>query len=149
MDVTKMLETRVSSELCTCYMTSSGGQEWCHRCRRQSVTVSDASSMKALMPKSQYDQSLLLLLWSCYTLTLPVLRQLWSWINPQTWWTFWSFVTTLWNTSWHKWSFIKLWKLLLSFCGKDKSQSQEYWPSSWVTEEVTLKATLSESFVSL
>ena len=27
----------------------------------------------------------------------------WSWINPQTWWTFWSFVTTFQDTSWHIW----------------------------------------------
>ena len=47
MGVIKMLDTRVSSEHCTCYMTSSGGLEWPHRCRMQSATVSIASSMKA------------------------------------------------------------------------------------------------------
>ena len=57
------------------------------------------------------------------------------------WWTFWSFVTTLQHTSWCTWLPIKLQKLLLSFCGKDISQSSEHWPSSWVTEVPTLKAT--------
>ena len=33
--------------------------------------------------KPQCDPSLLLHHWSCYRLTLPVLRQLCSWINPQ------------------------------------------------------------------
>ena len=42
----------------------------------------------------------------------------------------------------------KLQKLLLSFCDKAISQSSEHWLSSWVTEEPTLKATLSGSFVS-
>ena len=94
--------------------------------------------MKALVPKPQCDPSLLLLLWSCYTLTFPVLRQLWSWINPQMWWMFWSFVTTLQNMSWHMWPPIKLPKQLLSFCGKDISWTSEHWPCSWVTEEPTL-----------
>ena len=40
-------------------------------------------------------------------------------------------------------------KTLLSFCGKDTSQSLEHWPSSWVTEGPTLKATSSGSFMSL
>ena len=44
---------------------------------------------------------------------------------------------------------IRLQKLLLSFCGKATSQSLEHWPSTWVTEGPTLKATPSESFVSL
>ena len=44
---------------------------------------------------------------------------------------------------------IKLWKLLLSFCGKVISWSSEHWPSYWVTEEQTLKVTSSGSFVSL
>ena len=78
-----MLDTRVSYECCTCYMTGSSGQEWPYRCRRQSVTVSDASRMKALVPKPQCDPSLLLLLRICYMLTSPALRQKWSWINPQ------------------------------------------------------------------
>ena len=81
---------RVSNELCTCYVTGSGGQEWPHKCRRWSATVSNVSNMKVLIPKPQCNPSLLLLLWSCYTLTLPVLRQLWSWINPQMCRTFWS-----------------------------------------------------------
>ena len=130
-------------------MTHSGGQEWPHRCRRWSVNVSNASSMKPVMPKPQCDLYLLLHLWSCCTLTLPVLRQLWSWINPQMWWQFWSFETTLQNTSWHMWPPIKLQRLFLRFCGKDISQSLEHWPSSWVTEEPTLKATSSESFAHL
>ena len=45
-----MLDTRVSDRCCTCYMTSSGGQVWQHRCRWQPATVSNVSSMKALMP---------------------------------------------------------------------------------------------------
>ena len=143
-----MLDTRVSSKLYTCYTTGSGGLEWSYRCRRWSATVSDASSMKALVPKPKCDPSLLLLIWICYSLTLPVLRQLWSWIRPQTWWTFWSFVTTLQNMSWHTWP-IKLQRPLLSFCGKDTSLSSEHWPGSWVTEVPTLKATSSDSFVSL
>ena len=43
----------------------------------------------------------------------------------------------------------KLWKLLLSFCGKDISWSSEHWPSSRLTKEPPLKATSSESFASL
>ena len=35
---------------------------------------------------------------------LAALRQWWSWIKPQTWWNFWSFVTILQNTPWHMWS---------------------------------------------
>ena len=69
--------------------------------------------------------------------------------QPQTWWTFWSFASTWWNTSWHMWPPVKLQKPLLSFCGKDISQFLEHQPSSWVTEEPTSKATSSESFVSL
>ena len=149
MDVNEMLHTRVKSEQCTYYMTGSGGQEWLHRCRRWSATVGNVSSMKALKPKPQCDQSLLLHLWSCYTLTLPALRQLWSWINPQMGWTFCCFVTTLQNMSWHTWPSIKLQRLLPSFCGKDMYWSSEHWPSSWLTEELTLKATSSDSFGSL
>ena len=59
------------------------------------------------------------------------------------------FVTTLQNTSWCMWPPIKLQRPLLSFCGRDISLSLEHWPSSWVTEEPTLKAKSSESFVSL
>ena len=88
MDVTKMMDTRVSSGCCACCMTSSGGQEWPNRCRGQSATASDASSMNAVMPKPQCNPSLLLHLWSCYMLTLPALRQWWSWTNPQMWWAF-------------------------------------------------------------
>ena len=43
---------------------------------------------------------------------------------------------------------IKLPKLLLSFCGKDMSQSLKHEPSSRVTEGPILKATSSESLVS-
>ena len=42
----------------------------------------------------------------------------------------------------------KLWRLLLSFYGKDTSQSLEHLPSSWVTEEQISKATSSKSCVS-
>ena len=38
--------------------------------------------MKALVPKPQCDHSLLLHLWSCYTLTLPAFRQPWNWDQP-------------------------------------------------------------------
>ena len=100
---------------CACYMTSSDGQVWPCRCRRQSAAVSNASSMTKVIRKPQCDQSLLSHLWSCYMLTLPALWPWWSWINPQMWWTFWSFVTTLWNMSWHMWPLIKLQKLLLIF----------------------------------
>ena len=61
----------------------------------------------------------------------------------------WSFVTILWNTSRHMWPPMKLWKLLLSFCGKVMSWSSEHQPSSWVTNGPTLKTTSSESFVCL
>ena len=100
-------------------------------------------------PKPQCDPSLLLHLWSCYTLILPALRQWWSWINPKTWWTFWS----LWPIYETHYGIcdpqINLQKLLLSFCSKDISWSLEHQPSSWVTEEPTLKAMSSESFASL
>ena len=110
------------------YMTSCGGQVWLHRCRRWSAAASNASSMKAVMTRPQCNPSLLLHHWSCYMLTLPALRPQWSWINPQTWWTFWSFATTLQNTLWCMWLPIKLWKLLLIFCGKDTSWSSEHQP---------------------
>ena len=143
-----MLDARVSSKLCTCYMTSSGGPEWLHRWRKWSANVSYASSMKSLIPKSKCNPSFLLLLWGCYTLTLPVLRQLWSWINCQTWWMF-GLLWPLYETH-HgvcdPWSNCKN---TLSFYGKDMSWSLEHWPTSWVTKEPTLKATSSESSVSL
>ena len=41
------------------------------------------------------------------------------------WWVFWSSVITLWNMSWHMWPPTKLQRLLLSFYGKDTSQSSE------------------------
>ena len=59
------------------------------------------------------------------------------------------FCNHLWSTSWHMWPLIKLQRLLLSFCGKATSRSLEHWPNSWVTEGPTLKATSSESFVSI
>ena len=126
MDVTEMLETRVSSKLCTYYMTSSGGLEWPCRCRRPLAAANDASNMKALMPKHQCSPSLSLLPWSCYTWTSQALRWLWSWANHQTWWMFWSFATTLQNMSWLTWPLIRLQRLLLSFCGKDTSWSLEH-----------------------
>ena len=110
-----MLDTRVSSRHCACYMTSSCDQEWPLRCRRQLAAASDASNMKSIMPKPQCNPSLLMHLYSCYILTLQVLRQWWSWINPKMWWTLWSFATTLWNMLWHTWPLTKLQKLLLSF----------------------------------
>ena len=98
-----MLDTGVSSGCCVCYMVNSGGKAWPCRCRRHSAPASDASGMKAIMPRSQCDWSLSLHLWSCYMFTLPALRPLWSWINPQMWLTFWSFVATLQNTLWYMW----------------------------------------------
>ena len=144
-----MLDTKANSGHCACCMTSSGGQEWSLRCIRGLAVVSDASNMKAFMPKPQHDPSLSQLLWSCCMLTLPAVRQWWSWIKPQMWWMFWSFATTSWSTLWCTWPLIRLWKLFLCFCGKVTSRSSEPWPSSWVTEEPTLKAMLSKSFVSL
>ena len=144
-----MLGTRVSNRCCACYITSSGGQVWWCRCRKWSAAVIDAFSMEAVIPKPQCDWSLLPHLWSCYMLTLPALRPQWSWMDPQMWWAFWSFVTTLWNTSWHMWTPIKLWKLLLSFCGKDTSQFLEHPPGFWANKGPTLKATSSEISVSL
>ena len=113
-----MLDTKTNSSHCACCMASSDGQEWLLRCRRQVAAVSNASNIKAFMTKLQCDTSFSLPLWSCCMLTLPALRPQWSWIDPQMWWTFWSFANILQNTSWHMWPPIKLWKLLLSFCGK-------------------------------
>ena len=79
MDVTQLLDTRVSSKLCTWYMTSSDCPECLCRCKRWSATVSDASSMKALLPKPQCNPSLLLLLWSCHTLST---KQVMVYMNP-------------------------------------------------------------------
>ena len=149
MDATKMLDTRVRSELCTCYMTSSGGPEWPHRCRRQSATVSNASSMNALVPKPQCDPSLLLLLWSCYTLTFTSIETTMELDEPPYMVNVLVFCDHLWPMPWHRWPHIKLLKPLLSFCVKDISPFKEQWPSSWVTEEPNLKATSPESFASL
>ena len=88
-----MLDTRVSNRCCACYITASGGLAWPLRCRKWSAAARDASSMKAVVPKTQCDWSLLMYLWSSYMLTLPALRPWWSQIKPQTWWTFWSFAT--------------------------------------------------------
>ena len=85
MDVSKILDTRISNEHCACYMTGSGGQAWLCRCRRQSEAASDASSMKAVILKPQCDQSFLPHLWSCCMLPLPALRPQWRWIDPQMW----------------------------------------------------------------
>ena len=38
---------------CACYMTSSDGQAWLCRCRRQSAAASDTSSMKVVISKPQ------------------------------------------------------------------------------------------------
>ena len=54
---------------------------------------------ESIQTKTPCNLSFSLHLWSCCMLTLPALRPHCSWINPQTWWTFWSFMTTLWNTS--------------------------------------------------
>ena len=144
-----MLDTKANSGHCACCVTSSGSPAWPLTCRGQLAAASNASNMKAFMPKPQCDQSLLQCLWSSCMLTLPALRQWWSWINSQMWWTFWSFATILWNMSWHMWPPFKLQKLLLSFCGKITSWSLEHKASSWATKGPILKATLSGSFVSL
>ena len=149
MDVTEMLDTKANSGHCACRMTSYGGPAWPLRCRGQLAAASYASNMKAFVPKPQCNQSLLPHLGSCCMLTLPALTQWRNWITCKMWWTFWSFVTILQNTSWHMWPLIKLQTLLLSFCGKVTSQFSEHWPSSWVTEGPALKATSSESFASL
>ena len=77
-NVTEMLDTKVSSELCTYYRTGSGSPTWLHRCRKQLATVNNASNTKELEPKCQCSPSLPLLLWSCYTWISQALRWLWS-----------------------------------------------------------------------
>ena len=67
MDVTEMLDTRVSSKHCTCYRTGSGGLACPHRCRKWLATINDASNMKVLVSKHKCSPSLPPLLWSCYT----------------------------------------------------------------------------------
>ena len=57
---TILQDTKVNSRHCACCMTSSGGQKWLLRCRRQLAAGSNASNLKALMPKPQCDLSLLL-----------------------------------------------------------------------------------------
>ena len=76
MDVTKMLDTRVISELCTYYMTGSGALEWPCTCRRPLVAANSASNTKILMIKCQCTLSLSLLPWSCYTWTSQALGPL-------------------------------------------------------------------------
>ena len=61
MDATEKPDTRISSECCTYYKTSSGGPGWPHRCRRWLATANNASNMEALMPKHQCNPSLPLL----------------------------------------------------------------------------------------
>ena len=41
----------LAARCCACYMTGSGGQAWLHRCRRQSAAMSNASSIKAVIPR--------------------------------------------------------------------------------------------------
>ena len=129
--------------------TSSGGLAWLLRCRGWIAAASNAYNMKAFVPKPQCIQSFLPHLWSCCMLALPALTNNGVGSTPQMWWTFWSFVTILQNTSWHAWPPIKLQKLLLSFYGKVTSWSLEQQPSSWVSKGPTLKNTSSESFASL
>ena len=148
MDVTVMLDTKANSRCCACWMTNTGGLPWLLRCRGQLEAVSNTSNMKVFMPKPQCNQSLLPLLWSCCILTLPALRWQWSRINPKLVNCL-VFVTILQNTLCCMWPPIILWKLLLSFCHKVTSQSLEHQPNSWGTKGPTLKATSSESFVSL
>ena len=82
-------------------MIGFGGPVWPPRCRGWLAAVSNASNIKAFVSRPQCNQSLLPHLRSCCLLTLPALRQWWSWINPQKWWTFWSFVTILWSQAHH------------------------------------------------
>ena len=90
-----MLDTKANSGDCVCCMTNSGSPAWLLRCRRQLAAASNASNMKAFMPKPPCDPSLSLHLGSCFVLTLPALRPWWSWINLKMWWTFWYFVAIL------------------------------------------------------
>ena len=78
MNVTEMPDTRVTSKCCTYCRTSSGGLAWPHRCIKWSSTANDTSIMKALVPRHQSSPSLPPLLWSYYTYTSWVLRQLWA-----------------------------------------------------------------------
>ena len=74
MDVTEMLDTRISNELCTCHMTSSSGLEWPCRCRRPLVAANSASNRKALMLWCQCSLSLSLLPW----IATPALQKHWD-----------------------------------------------------------------------
>ena len=64
-----MLDTKDNSRHCAYCMTNSGGPAWLLGFRRKLAAASDASNMKAFMPKPQCDQSLLPYLWSCCMLT--------------------------------------------------------------------------------
>ena len=150
MDVTMMLDTKANSTYCACWMTYSGSPAWLLLMQRVISSCKWCIQHEGIHAKAPSNWSLLPHLWRCCMLTLPALRQQCSWINPHTWWTFWSFVTILWSIcDWSTWPPIKLWKLLLGFCGKVMSWFSEHWQSSWVTEGPTLKATSSERFASL
>ena len=76
-----MLDTKTNSRNCACRMTSSGGLEWLLMCRGQLAAVSDASNMKAFIPKPQCDWSLLPHLWSNITRhskNNKILARMWS-----------------------------------------------------------------------
>ena len=142
-----------------CWDTGHQGQQWTlyllhdqfwwwgmtTQMQKMISNCGDASNMKALMPKPQCDPSLLLHLWRFYTLMLPALRQWWSWINLQTWWTVWSFVTTLWNMLWHMWPPIKVQILCLlsvaRICLNLQSTGQApEWPRSQLWKQHHQKA---------
>ena len=142
-----MSDTKVNSRHWACWVTNSGSLAWLLRCRGQSAAVSNASYMRAFVPKPQCDPSLLPPFWSCCKLTLPALRQWWIGSTPKCSAPFgllWPFCKTHHG---HMWPLIRLQKLLLSFCGKAMSWSSKHQPSSWVTKRPTLKATSSDSFV--
>ena len=110
-----MLDTRISSRCCACYMASPGGHVWLHRCRRWSAAVwciqHEGSHAKApvhlIIVTTPFGVA------TCWS--LPALRPWWSWVNPQMWWTSWSFVTMLWSTLWCMWPLIKLQKPVAKF----------------------------------
>ena len=140
-----MLDTMVSNGCCACYMTSSGGPAWLHRCRKWSVAAKDASSMKAVIHNPKCDGSLLPHLYFDLTSveTTMELDQVPNMVSHL------SFCDHLTKYIMAYVTPVKMRKLLLSFYAKDTSWSLEHRPSSWATEGPTLKATSSESFAGL
>ena len=64
-------------------------------------------------------------------------------------WVFWSFAITLKKMTWLMWPPAKLWRLLLSFYGKDTSWSLEQWPNSWVIKAPILRVISSQELCEL